>query len=71
MTACEYNHTATGVECDGEASYMLRSHKRYRPICEAISKKVWSHMRQPCYECRRPKFTHWEIQSIHHVEATA
>jgi hypothetical protein len=71
MTACEYTHIGTGVPCDGDAAFILYAHKRRRPICEAIAQRLWTKMRERCYECRRPKFTHWEIQSIHHAEASA
>lgn len=71
MTACEYTHVGTGIECPGDAAYILVAHRRTRPVCEPVAQRLWSKLRERCYECRRPKFTYWEIQSIHHVEATA
>lgn len=61
---CEYDHTGTGLECDGIAAFILTSHKRVRPICAPMAKRLWSMGRQPCFECRKPKMTHWDYEEI-------
>jgi len=71
VTQCAYRHELTGVQCDGEASFMLYRHKINKPICEAVAKHIWSIGKQPCYECRRPKWTCWDVLPLEHVEATA
>jgi hypothetical protein len=67
---CDYDHTGTGVECEGVAAFTLHSHNRVRNICDPIAHRVWAQGKQPCYQCRRPKWKCWDVLPIP-MEVTA
>lgn len=61
---CAYDHTGTGVACDGEASFTLYRHKIQKPICAAISRHIWAGGRNRCFQCRRPRWMCWDVLPI-------
>ena len=67
---CEWNHVASGVACTGEQAFALEAHGRVKRICLPAAQRTFATMRGRCY-CHQPKWKHWDITPIEHVEATA
>lgn len=62
-TRCE-RHVYTGVECSGEATFVLHRHGRTHLICESFARHIWAIGRTRCYVCRQPIWKHWETEKL-------
>jgi hypothetical protein len=60
---CE-RHALIGIECSGEARYVLYRHDRTHYICEAFARYIFSIGRTRCHTCKQPIWKCWHTETI-------
>jgi hypothetical protein len=60
---CEH-HVFYGIECAGEAVFVLRRHEKAHPICRAVANYIFANGRTRCYECKQPIWKCWTTEPI-------
>lgn len=57
-------HPYLGVECSGDAEFVLRRHDKTHLICRAAAHHIWAIGRTRCYACKQPIWKHWDTEPI-------
>lgn len=62
--ACEGKHAFYGVECSGEAVFVLHRHGKSHLICRAGAQRIFAMSRNRCFQCRQVIWKHWDMEPI-------
>lgn len=60
---CE-RHAFIGVECSGDAEFVLYRHDKKHYICRAFAQHIWKIGRTRCYQCRGRIVDHWDTEPL-------